>query len=126
MNRISSAIIQPTIVALGASIFLYSYNNELRYVDYFLHIPFWIGVVRPSGYYWQSVFLKEINKGVFPPEMKVYREMYLATKNAILYDVVLNHTLYHSLLTPLLISYMYVVNQFIKGSKLDQRQGTIA
>lgn len=121
MSRISSAIIQPTIIALGASIFLYSYNPKLRYVDYFLHLPFWVTVVRPTGLYWQSVFLKEINKGVFPPEMKVYREMYVASKNAILYDVVLNHTLYHSLLTPLLISYMYLVNQLVKGSKFDQR-----
>lgn len=58
--------------------------------------------------------------------MKVYREMYVASKNAILYDIVLNHTLYHSLLTPLLLSYMYVANQFVKGSKFDQREGTIA
>ena len=58
--------------------------------------------------------------------MKVYREMYIASKNAILYDVVLNHALYHSLLTPILISYMYLVNQLIKGSKFDQRKGTIA
>ncbi len=67
MNRLSAAIIQPSIVAIGASIFLYSYINDLRYIDYFLHIPFWIAVVRPSGMYWQSAFLKEINKGVFPP-----------------------------------------------------------
>lgn len=52
--------------------------------------------------------------------------MYVASKNAILYDVVLNHTLYHSLLTPVLISYMYLANQLIKGSKFDQRKGTIA
>lgn len=55
MKRISAAIIQPTIIALGSSIFLYSYNKKLRWVDYFLHLPFWIIVVRPSGLYWNSV-----------------------------------------------------------------------
>ncbi len=42
--------------------------------------------------------------------------MYLASKNAILYDIVLNHMLYHSLLTPALISYMYLANKLIKGT----------
>lgn len=31
MNRLSSAIIQPTIIAMGASIFLYSYNTNLSF-----------------------------------------------------------------------------------------------
>jgi hypothetical protein len=58
MQKLSSAIIQPTIIAIGASIFLLSYNQNLSVQDYFLHIPFWISVVRPSGLYWQSTFLK--------------------------------------------------------------------
>lgn len=65
MKRISAAIIQPTVIALGSSIFLYSYNRELRFVDYFVHLPFWITVVRPSGLYWNSVIIyinKEIPK----------------------------------------------------------------
>lgn len=53
--------------------------------------------------------------------MKVYREMYLASKNAILYDVVLNHTLYHSLLTTALISYMYGAKTFIGNTKEKKR-----
>lgn len=39
--------------------------------------------------------------------------MYVASKNAILYDVVLNHTLYHSILTPALIAYMFVAKKFV-------------
>ena len=67
MNKISAALIQPTVIAMGASIFLYTYNNHLPVQDYFLHLPFWIAVVRPTGLYWQSNFLKTVNKGVFPP-----------------------------------------------------------
>ena len=52
--------------------------------------------------------------------------MYLASKNAILYDIVLNHVLFHSILTPMLITYMYFANNLIKGSELDQRKETIA
>ena len=55
MNRVSSAIVQPTIIATGASIFLYAYNQNLRPIDYFAHLPFWITVVRPLGLYWHSV-----------------------------------------------------------------------
>ncbi len=58
--------------------------------------------------------------------MKVYREMYIRSKNAILYDVVLNHTLYHGLLTPLLMGYMYVVNGLVEGTEVDMREKTIA
>jgi hypothetical protein len=49
--------------------------------------------------------------------MKVYREMYVTSKNAILYDVVLNHTIYHALLTPGLIAYMYGVKMFVDSKK---------
>ena len=55
---IRNGIIQPTIIAMGSSLFLYAYYNNLRYVDYFLHIPFWIGFVRPSGLYWNQNILK--------------------------------------------------------------------
>jgi hypothetical protein len=58
--------------------------------------------------------------------MKVYRELYLVSKNAILYDIVLNHALYNILMAPTLILYMYVINNQIKGSKFDLRKDTIA
>jgi hypothetical protein len=51
--------------------------------------------------------------------MKVYREMYVTSKNAILYDVVLNHTIYHALLTPGLIAYMYGVKMFVDSKKAN-------
>lgn len=57
MKKIGAFIIQPTIIALGSSIFLYSYNDKLRYVDYFIHVPFWIGIVRPSGLLWNQVLI---------------------------------------------------------------------
>jgi hypothetical protein len=52
--------------------------------------------------------------------MKVYREMYLASKNAILYDVVLNHTLYHLLMTPALIVYMYAAKKFLDNKNMKK------
>ncbi len=55
--------------------------------------------------------------------MKTYREMYLASKNAILYDVVLNHALYHSLLTPALIVYMYAAKTFVDKEKIKKSKG---
>lgn len=51
--------------------------------------------------------------------------MYLVSKNAILYDLVLNHALYHTILTPILLSYMYFANKLISGTKYDQRKGTV-
>jgi hypothetical protein len=58
--------------------------------------------------------------------MKVYRELYLVSKNAILYDIVLNHALYNILMVPTLILYMYLINNQMKGSKFDIRKDTIA
>ena len=49
--------------------------------------------------------------------------MYLASKNAILYDVVLNHLLYHSLLTPALIVYMYGAKSFVDNQKVKRSKG---
>lgn len=45
--------------------------------------------------------------------MKSYREMYVVSKNAILYDVVLNHILYHTILTPALLGYMYAIKNYV-------------
>ncbi len=46
--------------------------------------------------------------------------MYIASKNAILYDVVLNHTIYHSILTPTLIAYMFVAKKFVDSLDKDK------
>ena len=40
--------------------------------------------------------------------------MYLTSKNAILYDIVLNHALYHAMLTPLTLGYMYFVSGVVE------------
>ena len=56
IKLIANFLIQPIIIGLGSSIFLYSYNNNLRFVDYFTHIPFWILIVRPTGLYWNQVY----------------------------------------------------------------------
>ena len=55
MKKFADAIIQPSIIAVGCGIFLYAYNQNLRNVDYFLHLPFWIGIVRPTGIWWHTV-----------------------------------------------------------------------
>jgi len=39
--------------------------------------------------------------------MKNYREMYLSSKNAILYDALFNHLVYHSGISVALIIYLY-------------------
>ena len=62
IKSFANSIIQPTIIALGSSIFLYAYNDNLRFVDYFTHIPFWICFVKPSGLYWNQVLISFISK----------------------------------------------------------------
>ena len=54
-SKLAATLIQPTIVAVGCGIFLYAYNQKLRTIDYYLHLPFWIGFVRPIGMWWNSV-----------------------------------------------------------------------
>jgi len=60
MNRLTSVILQPAMMGLGVSVFLYGYNQNLETYNYFAHIPFWIAVLRPSGIMWKEV-IKKIN-----------------------------------------------------------------
>lgn len=52
-------------------------------------------------------FLKRINQGEFPPEMRSYREMFLSSRKAAVYELFLNQIGYHSLTGFAFLAYTY-------------------
>ena len=123
MNR---SILQPVLFASGVTLFLYTHTQELTPAAYLAPLPFWVLIGRPLGLLWNQKVLKEINREVFPPEMKNYREMYLVSKRAIAYDLMFNHAFYNPLLTLIIVGYSYSVRkaeEAVMGEKVAGEGG---
>ena len=103
----SQKIIQPAIFASGISLFLLMHNQNLTLGSYLSPLPFWIIVGRPMGLMWNSSVLKELNKDIFPADMRNYRELYLVSNRAIAYDVMFNHCLYNPLQAMIIAAYTF-------------------
>jgi hypothetical protein len=118
MNR---AILQPTIFASGITLFLYAHNQNLSLGSYLAPIPFWILVGRPLGLLWNQKFLKEINRDIFPAEMKNYRELYLVSRRAMVYDIIFNHSIYNPMLSLIIIGYTHCARKLeekVRGEEI--------
>ncbi len=100
-------IIEPLVFASSVGIFLCAHNQNLTLASYVSPLPFWIIIGRPLGLLWNRKVLSELNKDVFPAEMKNYRELYLVSRRAITYDIMFNHCIYHPMFTTVLIGYTY-------------------
>jgi hypothetical protein len=52
------AILQPTLMAVGISALLAASNpnTKIKQSEYASLFPFWIGVVRPLGIFWNKVY----------------------------------------------------------------------
>jgi hypothetical protein len=59
------------------------------------------------GLLWNKKVLKELNKDVFPADLRNYRELYLVSRRAIVYDLIFNHSIYNPLQAGLIILYTY-------------------
>ena len=105
-------ILSPLIFASGVSLLLYSHNQNLTLASYLAPFPFWALLGRPMGLFWNQHVLKELNRDVFPAEMKNYRELYLVSRRAIAYDLLFNHTIYNPLQAVLISMYSYAARQF--------------
>jgi hypothetical protein len=100
-------LLEPLIFASGISLFLFGHNSDLSLGAYLAPFPFWVVVGRPLGLLWNRNVLKELNKDIFPAEMRNYRELYLVSKRALAYDVLFNHSVYNPLLATIIIGYTY-------------------
>lgn len=56
-------------------------------------------------------FLDKINAGQFPPEMVNYKEMFLSSRKAIVYELVLHQVGYHSMTGLVFLAYTYFAKQ---------------
>jgi len=106
-----AAILQPLIYGSGISLFLYAHNQQLTIGSYISPLPFWIFIGRPLGMFWNNNVLKELNKDIFPADMKNYRELYLVSRRAITYDIMFNHLIFHPLLSFIVIGYSYMTKR---------------
>lgn len=104
-------LLEPLIFASGISLFLFAHNPKLSLGSYLAPLPFWIAIGRPLGLFWNKNVLKELNRDVFPPDMRNYRELYLVSKRALAYDIVFNHGIYNPLLSVLVLGYTCLARQ---------------
>lgn len=104
-------ILEPLIFASGISLFLYAHNSQLPLNAYVAPLPFWVLIGRPIGLVWNRSVLKELNRDVFPAEMRNYRELYLVSRRAIAYDLIFNHSIFHPAMALIIIAYTYSVRK---------------
>ena len=117
-------LLQPLIFASGISLFLYAHNQYLPVSAYIAPMPFWVLIGRPMGLFWNQKILKELNRDVFPPEMRNYRELYLTSRRAIAYDIIFNHSVFNPLMAATIITYTFLarkVDQQYRGEALSSR-----
>lgn len=116
----SRAILEPAVFASGIALFLYAHNPDLSIPSYLAPFPFWIAIGRPLGLLWNQSVLKELNRDVFPPEMKSYRELYLVSRRAIAYDLLFNHTIYNPTIALIILGYTYATKKAEEYAKDEQ------
>ena len=119
MNR---NIIQPVIFASGVSLFLFTHNNNLSIPSYLAPFPFWIAIGRPLGLFWNQKVLKQLNKDVFPAQMRNYRQLYLVSQRALAYDIIFNHCIFNPLQALIVIGYTYTARKIEDAVNEDKTQ----
>ena len=70
-------------------------------------------------------FLNKINKGEFPDDMKSYKQLFLTSRKAIVYDFVLNQIVYHSALGFILILASYAARKLYDRETQAKNLGSI-
>lgn len=116
----SRAILEPTVFASGIVLFLYAHKQDLSIPSYLAPFPFWVGIGRPLGLLWNQSVLKELNRDVFPPEMKSYKELYLVSRRAIAYDLLFNHIVFNPTLAIIILGYTYAAKKAEEYTKEEK------
>lgn len=111
------ALLEPAIFASGISLFLLAHDQSLTSYNYLAPLPFWVLVGRPMGLFWNQQVLRELNRDVFPADLRNYRELYLVSRRAIAYDLLFNHTIYNPMQMLIIMVYTYSFRRVEEGVK---------